>query len=132
MNRTIQFVLLFILIGIAVLFYFLDPVQHSLFPQCIFHSISGYHCPGCGSQRAIHSLVHLNFAGVVGNNFLFLPALLLIAYHYIRPPLNNFMKWKLPNIFYSKKTPWIIFAVVVLFWILRNLPWYPFSVLAPN
>lgn len=132
MNKIAQIVLLIILLIIAVLFYFLNPVEHQLFPKCIFHSVSGYHCPGCGSQRAIHSLMHLNFAGVVGNNFLFLPAVALIIYHYLHPVLNKLLSWKLPNVFYYKKTPWIIFAVVILFWILRNLPWYPFSVLAPN
>lgn len=132
MNRFAQIVLLIIIIVLAVIFYFINPVEHQLFPKCIFHSVTGYHCPGCGSQRAIHSLMHLNFKGVISNNFLFLPAAFLIIYHYLHPVLNKKLKWKLPNIFYFKKTPWIIFGVVVLFWILRNLPWYPFTVLAPN
>ena len=132
MNRFAQIVLLLIIIVLAVIFYFINPVEHQLFPKCIFHSVTGYHCPGCGSQRAIHSLMHLNFKGVISNNFLLLPAAFLIIYHYLHPVLNKKLKWKLQNIFYFKKTPWIIFGVVVLFWILRNLPWYPFTVLAPN
>jgi hypothetical protein len=120
------------LVLLAVLFFFLDPDKHVLFPRCIFYSLTGYYCPGCGSQRAIHSLLHLNFEGVAGYNFLFLPAVLAIAYHYLHPLLNKQFGWKLPNIFYQKNTPWIILGLILLFWLLRNLPGYPFSVLAPE
>lgn len=132
MKRIINIGLLIGFTGLAVLFFALDPARHDLFPRCLFNSITGYYCPGCGSQRAIHSLLHLNFAGVVSHNFLFLPAILLIIYHYSFPILNRFFNWKLPNIFYFKNTPWIILSVVILFWIFRNIPTYPFSVLAPD
>lgn len=124
--------LLIALFGLAILFFILNPAEHPIFPRCIFNSVTGYYCPGCGSQRAIHSLLHLDFAGVVSYNFLFLPASLLILYHYTFPVLNKKFNLKLPNVFYFRSTPWIIFGVVIVFFILRNLPFYPFSVLAPG
>ena len=132
MKKIINFGLLIIFIGLAVLFFVLNPTEHEIFPKCVFHSVTGYYCPGCGSQRAIHGLLHLNFAGVVGNNFLFLPAVLLLFYHYSFSFLNKKFTWKLPNIFYIKSTPWIIMGVIILFWVLRNLPVYPFDILAPD
>lgn len=132
MKKVLNAILLLLIIGVAVLFYVLDPNQYVLFPKCAFHSLTGAYCPGCGSQRALHSLLHLDFAGVVSYNFLFLPAALLLLYHYSHPFLNNIFNWKLPNIFYMKYTPIVILAVVILFWILRNLPVYPFSALAPE
>lgn len=132
MKRILNIGLLIGFTGLAVLFFVLDPARHDLFPRCLFNSITGYYCPGCGSQRAVHSLLHLDFAGVVSYNFLFLPASLLILYHYLHPFLNRIFNWKLPNIFYFKSTPFIILGVVIIFWILRNLPFYPFSVLAPG
>ena len=132
MKRIINTGLLICFAGLAILFFVLDPAKHDLFPRCLFNSMTGYYCPGCGSQRAVHSLLHLDFAGVVSQNFLFIPAFLLILYHYSHPVLNGNFNWKLPNIFYFKSTPWIIFAVVIIFWIARNIPFYPFSVLAPN
>lgn len=118
--------------ALAVLFFLLDPAKHEIFPRCIFNSLTGYYCPGCGSQRAIHSLLHLDFAGVVSYNFLFIPALLLIFYHYLHPVFNRLFGWKLPNVFYFRNTPLVILGVILLFWILRNIPYYPFSVLAPG
>ncbi len=132
MKKILNIGLLIFFIGLTVLFFVLDPAKHNVFPRCLFNSITGYYCPGCGSQRAIHSLLHLDFAGVVSYNFLFIPAFLLIFYHYLHPVLNRIFNWKLPNIFYFKSTPWIIFGFVIAFWILRNLPFYPFSILAPN
>ena len=132
MKRIINIGLLIGFTGLAVLFFILDPAKHDIFPRCIFNSITGYYCPGCGSQRAVHSLLHLDFAGVISYNFLFLPAALLIFYHYLHPFFNRFFGWKLPNVFYFKSTPLIILGVVIVFWVLRNLPFYPFSVLAPG
>jgi hypothetical protein len=128
MKRILKIGLLIGYTGLAVLFFVLDPVEHEIFPRCLFHSVTGYYCPGCGSQRAFHSLLHLDFVGVVSQNFLFIPAFLLIFYHY----LHSIFNWKLPNILYFRSTPWIIFAVVIIFWVLRNLHFYPFSVLAPG
>lgn len=132
MKKFLNGILLLIILGVAVLFFTLDPAKHKIFPSCAFHSLTGAYCPGCGSQRALHSLLHLDFAGVISYNFLFIPAALLILYHYTHPLLNRWFKWKLPNLFYMKNTPWVIFVVVILFWILRNLPWYPFNILAPG
>lgn len=132
MKKILNWILLLIILGVAVLFFVLDPGKQELLPKCAFHSLTGGYCPGCGSQRALHSLLHLDFAGVVSYNFLFLPAALLIFYHYTHPLLNRWLNWKLPNLFYLKYTPWVIFTVVILFWVLRNLPWHPFNVLAPD
>jgi hypothetical protein len=132
MKKIYKAGLLTTLVMVAVLFFILDPDEQPIFPRCIFYSFSGYYCPGCGSQRAIHNLMHLNFAGVVQNNILFLPAMLAVTYHYLHPVLNRNFSWRLPNILYMKNTPWIIFGIIVFFWIIRNLPWYPFSALAPN
>jgi hypothetical protein len=132
MKKILNLALLLGVIGVAVLFFILDPTKHPVFPKCLFHSLTGAYCPGCGSQRALHSLLHFDIAGVVSYNFLFLPAAVLIFYHYLHPLLNRAFAWKLPNVLYKKNTPWIILVIVLVFWITRNLPIYPFSVLAPG
>ncbi|MDR2910886.1 MAG: DUF2752 domain-containing protein [Bacteroidales bacterium] len=124
--------LLTVTVTLAVLFFVLDPSEYVIFPRCPFNILTGYYCPGCGSQRAIHSLLHLNFTGVAGNNFLLIPAVALIIYSYTYSFINRFFGLKLPNIFYMKNMPWVIFFVIGIFGILRNLPYYPFLLLAPN
>lgn len=39
--------------------YFFDPVGGSFpYPRCWIKLLTGYDCPGCGSTRALHALVH--------------------------------------------------------------------------
>src|SRR2546421_11472933 len=45
------------LVGAAVLFWF-EPTQHAFYPICAFHRTTGLLCPGCGSLRALHQLLH--------------------------------------------------------------------------
>ncbi len=132
LKKTINMGLLLLIVGVAVLFFVLDPSKHEIFPQCLFHSVTGGYCPGCGSQRALHSLLHFDIAGVISYNLLFLPAAFLVLYHYSHKLLNGAFGWHLPHLFYFKNTPWVILGFVILFWIVRNLPWYPFTMLAPG
>ncbi|MFN0215317.1 MAG: DUF2752 domain-containing protein [Saprospiraceae bacterium] len=61
-------------VGLLVVYFFLDPNSH-FFPKCPFLWLSGWKCPGCGSQRAIHHLLHGDFLGAFRVNFLFVLAL---------------------------------------------------------
>ena len=47
------------LAGIAVLFLF-DPATEGFYPPCLFRTVFGAQCPGCGSLRAAHQLLHGN------------------------------------------------------------------------
>jgi hypothetical protein len=121
-----------IVCGLLLVFYLLDPVESALFPRCPFNQLTGWYCPGCGSQRAIHSFLHFSFRDAIAYNFLVFPAALLILYHYMHGWLNRIFRWNLPNVLYMKSTPWIILAVVIGFWIIRNIPVEPFNWFAPG
>jgi Protein of unknown function (DUF2752) len=47
--------------ALSLLFFF-DPAAGLFYPPCLFRSVLGMACPGCGSLRAIHQLLHGNFA----------------------------------------------------------------------
>lgn len=52
-------------------------------PQCLFHTLTGLKCPGCGSQRMLHALLGGDFAGAWSYNpFLLtsLPVLIWLAW----------------------------------------------------
>ncbi|HQQ77691.1 MAG TPA: DUF2752 domain-containing protein [Thermoanaerobaculia bacterium] len=46
-------------IAAAVLFFF-DPATTRFYPPCLFKTVLGTQCPGCGSLRAAHQLLHGN------------------------------------------------------------------------
>jgi hypothetical protein len=46
----------------GVVLYCFDPSQGGIYPVCLFHRMTGLLCPGCGSLRAIHQLLHGHLA----------------------------------------------------------------------
>ena len=64
----------------AVAVYLLyDPSQSALFPRCPFLMLTGLKCPGCGSQRVIHSLLGGDIAAAWHYNAFMVAALPVIA-----------------------------------------------------
>lgn len=47
----------------AALYFIFDPAVTRWAPKCMFRVLTGYDCPGCGSQRALHALLHADMAG---------------------------------------------------------------------
>jgi hypothetical protein len=123
----------YLLLGaaLAALFFAFNPEQSELFPKCPFHALTGFDCPGCGSQRAIHSLLHGNFAAAIDYNLLLVFAMPVLLTHFGYVAYNtitgNTASFK---ILHMAATPKIVFALILLFWILRNVPAAPFNYLA--
>lgn len=121
----------------TALYLTVDPESSSLFPKCPFHLLTGLECPGCGSQRAIHSLLngkigqalHYNLLVVIAIPYLGLLASLEILRHILlhaNVSDKTRSKWtalvsKTVSVLYHGRAPWIILSVVLLFWIVRNL-----------
>ncbi|WP_442889923.1 DUF2752 domain-containing protein [Congregicoccus parvus] len=101
------------------------------YPPCLFHEFTGLHCPGCGSARALHAVVHGDFGAVLGYNALVAAVLPLLAawaaVAWWRGVRHDAPPWVPPY-------GWALVALVVVvgFGVLRNLPWSPFDRLAPS
>ncbi len=52
-------VLSLIALVLTVLFFF-DPATAGFYPPCLFKTVLGMGCPGCGSLRAVHQMLHGN------------------------------------------------------------------------
>lgn len=50
-----------VLLAAAWFYYRFDPSESMFFPRCVFRTLTGLPCPGCGVQRALHSLFHGEF-----------------------------------------------------------------------
>jgi hypothetical protein len=123
-----RIVIITAVVFIALLYFFADARTHAL-PKCPFHSVTHLYCPGCGSQRALSALLHGNLIDAFHDNVLmvlFLPLLLywlLVSFRF-----NGKRKVLL---FYNVLFVRLVLIVVLCFWLLRNIPVYPFSILAP-
>jgi hypothetical protein len=131
-KKNLYFALLIsILIVIAVVYYQFNPAKYRFFPKCPFYMITGFDCPGCGSQRAIYCLLHGNLKEAIRYNLLLVISIPFLAIHFsykLRSAiLKKDLRW---NIVYHPLTPKIIFVVVMLFWLMRNIPVHPFDYLS--
>jgi len=43
---------------VLILLFVLDPATTRIFPPCPWRAMTGWLCPGCGSARAMHALLH--------------------------------------------------------------------------
>jgi len=116
---------------LGYLYFKFDPINNLLFPKCPLYATTGVYCPGCGSQRATHSLLNFDIPGVLKSNLLFLPAMLLVGHHYYISVVNKFLGKNYASILDRSKAPLVILIIVILFFILRNIPVVPFTYLAP-
>mgnify|MGYP003289701947 CR=1 FL=1 len=114
-----------LLAGAAYLFVF-EPGKTGLFPVCLFRFVTGYTCPGCGSTRAMHQLLHGHVEAAFMLNPLFLLAIPVMLYALIRYSVIV-MRGGVPRP-NALPAPYIyaLFFVVLSFWIFRNTPFYPF------
>lgn len=103
------------------LLYQFNPVASHLFPPCPFHYLTGLHCPGCGSLRAVHRILHGDVSGALSMNPLLVMSLPIF-------PIAVFRRSWL----YARWLPLTLFIVIILFAVLRNIPEWPFNLLAPH
>ena len=114
--------LLLLLLLLLYLFYTFDPATDSFFPLCPFRATTGLLCPGCGSQRAVHSLLHLRIGEALSYN-----ALLIVSLPYIL--LGFWLEWlggaqrypKLQYLFFGRWSALVVLILVLSFWIGRNI-----------
>lgn len=119
-----------LLAALAVLYAF-DPAQVRVFPACLLFQGAGILCPGCGGLRATHHLLH----GQVGEALRFNPLLVLaypgLAYGLWRILIHLRTGRPLPGWLGSPPGAWTLVLVLGGYMVARNLPWHPFTLLAP-
>jgi hypothetical protein len=104
----------------AVLFFF-DPAKHGFYPICLFHSLTGWNCPGCGATRAAYQLLHGHLLRALRDNALFILTLAALAaqgaWLVTQKIRNRPVAFKVPP-----KVLWAFLVIALAFTVLRNLP----------
>ena len=104
------------------IYFFFSPEESSFFPQCPFHTLTGWDCPGCGSQRAAHYLLHLQLKDAFLSNPLLIIAIpYLVAGIYFEYFGGKEKFPKVQIILFGQKAIIFIFILIILFWIGRNI-----------
>lgn len=107
-------------IAAGVIYFVYDPSSSAFFPRCVFLTLTGWQCPGCGSQRAIHALLHGDLSVAWHHNAALLVALPLVGAYL----LGEFKRTSWPRYYRALSRPWLVWGIlisVVVWWVLRNL-----------
>jgi hypothetical protein len=130
-NRRLVATLAALAVGVVMLAVF-DPARSGFFPPCPVRYLTGWYCPGCGSLRAIHQLLRGNLRAAWALNPLTIILLPFLTYGLASSALFEISGQGLPQPFL--RAFWIraLGAAIILFGIARNLPLYPFDLLAPG
>lgn len=121
------------LVGTAAVYalYTFNPAKSVFYAPCPFHVLTGLYCPGCGSLRALHHLLHGDLAVAFRLNPLTVLSLPFLGYSFLSYAMIGIRRQSLPTVFVPAIFIWIYLAVVLLFWVIRNISWYPFPLFAP-
>jgi hypothetical protein len=115
----------------AVVLFLYNPTEVRFYPFCVFHKLTGLHCPGCGALRAGHALLHGRIAAALSYNLFLVLSLPLIGYEWLSMASHAVRGRRLPPLPLRAGWIWALLVAIVVFTVLRNLPFEPFTWLAP-
>jgi hypothetical protein len=118
-------------VGLFVL-TLVPPTADSFYPKCVSYQFLGIHCPGCGMTRAVHSLLNGHVEQAVAYN----PLMALLSPYLLFAAVRSAWFWlwgtEPKRSLFPAKYTWVILVVFIAYWVLRNVPVYPFTLLAPH
>ncbi|GIH68284.1 DUF2752 domain-containing protein [Sphaerimonospora thailandensis] len=106
-----------------------DPNQPGHYPTCPFLFLTGLFCPGCGTLRAMHALGHADVIAAIGLNPLAVATAPFLAFWWARWTLRSWQGRPARTSLAHPAYLWAFLAAVIVFWVVRNLPFGRF--LAP-
>jgi hypothetical protein len=107
-------------VGAWVLYTF-APTAYAFYPKCVFRSVTGLLCPGCGITRAAHHLLHGRFDEAFRLNPMVFVLIALVLY-----ALPSIYRGQTPRFLMSPAFAWGSFVVLTSYWIVRNTPVWPY------
>ena len=114
----------------AVALYALDPATSAIFPSCPLRAWTGWLCPGCGTLRAMHALLHGSIAAALQANALATVAVLCAGVAWLHDRARPAAAPWLHSMSHAGFSAAGV-ALALAFGALRNIPTTPFSWLTP-
>ena len=126
-RRVVIAAALLVAVASLVILRRFEPTDSSFFPKCVLHQWTGLHCPGCGTTRALSALAHGQLWNAMRSN-----PLLIVGGPIIFALIWFQRKRERSGGLASPRLCWTLFAVVVIYFIARNVPSPDRSWLAPT
>lgn len=134
MFRRILLIFLFpVLTAIGLILAGGGLLDSGMMPPCLINEWTGLHCPGCGGTRAFQALASGDLLGALRMNSLGAIFILGVAVIVLRTSWEaGFPLRRWPRLPFNERWLWGALIVMIGFTLLRNIPSWPFSLLAPH
>lgn len=93
-------------------------------PDCLFHRLTGWHCPGCGGTRMVQALLKGDFLAAMRFNPLLFSAGAVLAAAAVWLIVRSLRREWRPLCIPDGRGWLAIPAALLLFLVIRNTPWY--------
>lgn len=110
-----------LVLGLLCIMLWPHPEASGNFPPCPVRHYTGLLCPGCGTLRALHELLHGHFGAAFQYNPLTVIFLPFLLYAGVSRLSKIFFQKQLPRLMTRPWMSWGILLVVIVFGILRNV-----------
>ena len=122
-NTFKVFVIVCLAIAVILVYMFIDPGESNIFPKCIYRSITGLKCPGCGAQRCIHSILTGDFPQAFRQNALFVVSIPFIIFGTLVSIFKNKnARWgKIHKACFSIPVAITVSVITIAFTVCRNI-----------
>lgn len=121
--------------GAAYVLATFPPTDASYYPKCQLHSLTGLHCPGCGLTRFASAALRGDFAQAAAYNVVGLVVGPVVAVWVLQRVWAwlwgvSPRRWFTPK--WHGRVSTVFVGVLAIFFVLRNVPVEPFTLLAPH
>lgn len=96
-------------------------------PVCPTKYFFGIDCPGCGGMRMAYSVMHGDLAGALHYNAVSLVFLVLLAWSGVAWTLGRLRGRAVRSWLHWRRTPLMVAIVFCVWFVVRNLPFPPFT-----
>ncbi|SQD99345.1 MULTISPECIES: DUF2752 domain-containing protein [unclassified Parafrankia] len=108
-------------VGVCVRVYLVDPAEPGHYPSCPFRALTTWDCPGCGTLRGLHQLLHGHPTAAADHNLFFVLAAPGLALGWLIA-MARCAGWRrrVPSL--PPRLLPLLPALIAVFWAVRNLP----------
>lgn len=121
-NRAIVAAAVFVgVAALAVIYATYDP-SAEIFPKCPVKALTGYSCPGCGSQRALHALLTGRPMEALGYNAMLPAGIVALAVFGVAESRAGRRRWpRFSSALRSRAAALSVAGGIVGWWVIRNV-----------
>lgn len=111
-----------ILVLLGIIYYFVSPMASGHPVQCPWRLLTGTLCPACGSQRALHALMHGHVLQALSYNYFFILSIpyalaaVLVSWYNVNHSLDWLKRWV-----FHRYTLYAYVGLFITWWIIRNV-----------